>query len=578
MTSETLAPGLSSTEAARRLQTDGPNTLPEPARPHPGRQLVEQFTHLLALLLWVASGLALLAGMPTLALAIVVVVVLNAIFAFWQEYRADRSAERLRSLLPQRTRVRRDGVPVQVAARDVVRGDLVLLEAGDRVSADMELVRAQSLSADESLVTGESAPVPRAAGDPLMAGSFVVQGVGEALVTATGTSTTLAQVSSLAASATRPPSPLTRQLAKVVRVVAVIAFATGVLLGVTGWVAGLYPTQAFLFGVGVTVALVPEGLLPTVTLSLARGAQQMAEDHALVRRLDAVETLGATTFICTDKTGTLTQNQMAVVQAGRPSAPWTSTLRVRPPTARGCPLGVPMPAPRHRDPRGRAASLAGRCSGAAPGTPRATRWTPRCTASRCAAAGATSGRSPTCVRPYTADRHDELVGARTGRSACWALPKRCSRACARVPEDGAAGGVLDDRSGPAGAGGGHHGVRRRRRRPATVERDLELWGCSASRTRPGPTSSEALARPAGRRTSGWRWSPVTTRARRRPSPARSGCWAPRARWWTGSDLPEDDESWPPCSTARTAPWWPGSRRPTSYGSPGCSGTAGTSWR
>ncbi len=344
MTSETLAPGLSSTEAARRLQAEGANTLPEPARPHPGRQLVAQFTHLLALLLWIASGLALLAGMAALAVAIVVVVVLNAIFAFWQEYRADRSAERLRSLLPQRTRVRRDGVPLQVAARDVVRGDLVLLEAGDRVSADMELVLAQSLSADESLVTGESVPVPHAAGDPLMAGSFVVQGVGEALVTATGTSTTLAQVSSLAASATRPPSPLTRQLAKVVKLVAVIALATGVLLGLTGWFTGLDPTDAFLFGVGVMVALIPEGLLPTVTLSLARGAQLMAKEHALVRRLDAVETLGATTFICTDKTGTLTLNQMAVVQAWTPAGTVDierSGYTPRPLAA--APLGVPMP-------------------------------------------------------------------------------------------------------------------------------------------------------------------------------------------------------------------------------------------
>lgn len=169
---------------------------------------------------------------------------------------------------------------------------------------------AEALALDESLVTGESGAVPHDPGERLMAGTFVLGGEARAVVVAVGASTTLARISAMTAEAHRPPSPLTQQLNRVVRIVAVIAAATGVGLGGASLLLGLGATEAFLFGVGVSVALVPEGLLPTVTLSLARGARQMAQQHALVRRLDAVETLGATTFICTDKTGTITQNRM----------------------------------------------------------------------------------------------------------------------------------------------------------------------------------------------------------------------------------------------------------------------------
>jgi magnesium-transporting ATPase (P-type) len=312
------AAGLTSEEARRRLAEDGPNLLPEAARPHPLRELARQLTHMLALLLWVAAALALVAGVPELAVAIVVIVLINAAFAFWQEYRADRSTQRLKSLLPARVRVVRDADPVLVDATGLVRGDLVVLAAGDRIGADMTVEVSDGLRLDESMVTGESRPVHHSAGDRLMTGSFVVQGEGRASVVATGDRTTLADISTLADSATRPPSPLTVQLDRVVRVVAVFATVTGVLLGVSALVVGLDVTDAFLFGVGVSVALVPEGLLPTVTLSLARGARLMADRQALVRRLDSVETLGATTFICTDKTGTLTQNRMSVVDVVTP--------------------------------------------------------------------------------------------------------------------------------------------------------------------------------------------------------------------------------------------------------------------
>ena len=311
--------GLTSAQAAERLAADGPNEVPEAARQGLLRQLLGQLTHLLAVLLWVAAAFALLAGMPQLAVAIVVIVLLNAGFAFWQEYRADRSTQQLRRLLPARTRVVRDGAPTTVDAIDLVRDDVVLLAPGDRIAADMRVAEADALRVDESMVTGESRPVTHEPGQALLAGTFVVQGEATATVVATGACTTLAGIAALSASAERPPSPLSRQLAKVVRVIAVVAVATGCLLGVSGVALGLGLTQAFLFAVGVAVALVPEGLLPTVTLSLARGARLMEERKALVRRLDAVETLGATTFICTDKTGTLTQNRMAVVEVVTPA-------------------------------------------------------------------------------------------------------------------------------------------------------------------------------------------------------------------------------------------------------------------
>jgi magnesium-transporting ATPase (P-type) len=326
--------GLTAVEAARRLVTDGPNVLPDTSHPPAWRELSRQLTHLLALLLWAAAVLAVLAGMPALAVAIVVVVLLNGVFAFWQEHRADRSAQRLRELLPTGTRVVRDGAVEVVDVAALVVGDLLVLRGGDRVGADARLVEAHDLSQDESMVTGESRAVPHQAGDQLLAGTFVVQGEGRAVVEATGARTSLAGISRLAATATRPRSPLTAQLDRVVRIVAVIAALTGAVLGAVAVALGLGPSEAFLFDVGVAVALVPEGLLPTVTLSLARGAQEMARRKALVRRLDAVETLGSTTFICTDKTGTLTQNRMNAVDVVTTAGPVSVEGSGYDPTAR----------------------------------------------------------------------------------------------------------------------------------------------------------------------------------------------------------------------------------------------------
>ncbi|AIJ23190.1 HAD-IC family P-type ATPase [Amycolatopsis methanolica] len=307
--------GLSAAEAAERSRRDGPNALPAARRANPVVEFVKQLVHFFALMLWVASGLALLAGMPALAIAIAVVVLVNGVFSFVQEYRADRAAERLRDLLPVRATVRRDGKPITVDATELVVGDVLLLEAGDRVCADATVLSGGRLSVDESLLTGESAPEHPDEGGRVHAGTYVVEGHGAASVTATGTHTRLAGIAQITAQATRPRSPLTGQLQRVVRIVSVIAVSVGVLFFGIALLLGFAPGEGFLFAIGVTVALVPEGLLPTVTLSLARAVQKMAARNALVRQLESVETLGATTFICTDKTGTLTRNEMSVVAA-----------------------------------------------------------------------------------------------------------------------------------------------------------------------------------------------------------------------------------------------------------------------
>lgn len=314
-----IAGGLSSAEAAQRLTRDGPNRLPPPARPSPIRELLAQMTHFFAVILWVAAGLALAAGMAALAVGIAVVVVVNGVFAFAQESRAERAAEHLRNLLPVRATVVRDGRRRVVDATELVVGDLVLLEAGDRISADLVALEANALSVDASLLTGESVPVPVRPGDRLYAGCFVAQGEGAAEVVATGRHTRLAAIAALTARARRPPSPLTVELHGVVRTIARLAVGVGVAFLVVAVLAGLPLADAAVFAIGVTVALVPEGLLPTVTLSLAMAAQRMARRHALVRLLDAVETLGATTYVCTDKTGTLTLNQMTVVEVWTPA-------------------------------------------------------------------------------------------------------------------------------------------------------------------------------------------------------------------------------------------------------------------
>jgi len=311
--------GLSSAEAALRLERTGPNRLPE-VRAVPGwRRLLAELTHFFAVMLWVAAVLAFVAGMPQLGVAIVVVIVVNGVFAYIQQERAQHAAAKLRELLPAMVSVRRDHRIVKVHTTELVPGDAVVLVAGERVPADLRLALAAGCTVDESMLTGESEAVTKAAGDTVFGGTFLVIGTAEGVVAGTGGQTRLAEIASLTGKVEAPPSPLALELQRIVRIVAGVALGIGALFFILSLLVGISWRDAFLFAIGVAVALVPEGLLPTVTLSLAIGAQRMAARNALVRNLQAVETLGSTTFICTDKTGTLTQNRMNAVEVWTPA-------------------------------------------------------------------------------------------------------------------------------------------------------------------------------------------------------------------------------------------------------------------
>ena len=311
--------GLSPEEVERSRKTHGLNSLPPPPTIPHWQRLLSQFIHFFAIMLWIAGGLAILAGMPQLGFAVFIVIVLNGLFAFIQEYRADKAGEKLRDLLPRRATVIREGKRQDIDANELVPGDIVVVNAGDRISADMRLTEVDSFLIDTSTLTGESAPASPQVGETIFAGTYSVEGEAFGLVTATGGSTRLAQIQRLTTAGKRPPTPLARELDRVVRTIAAVSIAIGSAFLVIALLVGIRPSEGFLFALGVTVALVPEGLLPTVTLALAMGAQRMAARGALVRRLESVETLGSTTFICTDKTGTLTQNEMSAVEAWMPS-------------------------------------------------------------------------------------------------------------------------------------------------------------------------------------------------------------------------------------------------------------------
>ncbi|WIY00527.1 cation-transporting P-type ATPase [Amycolatopsis mongoliensis] len=325
--------GLSAAAAAARLARHGRNELVHGRRTSLARRLLKQFTDLFAVVLIVASGVTFLAyflgdprdpGNVQLAIAILAVVVLNALIGFMQEYAAERTAEALQAMVPHRARVIRDGERVEVPAAELVPGDLVVLEAGDAVSADCRVVEAHELTVNNMALTGESAPVwrntepvppevsPPDARNLVWMGTTVAAGAGKAVVVATGAATEFGRIFRLTSQTTADTSPLRRQVAIMARRVASAAFALGLLLFVARLSAGGSLVATFVFALGVMVALVPEGLPATLSVALAIGVRRMAKRHALIKQLVAVETLGSTTVICTDKTGTLTTAEMTV--------------------------------------------------------------------------------------------------------------------------------------------------------------------------------------------------------------------------------------------------------------------------
>lgn len=313
-----LETGLESAEAARRQRQFGPNALPPPPRTPVWQALARQYVRLFSILLWCAAGLALLGGLPELAVAIVLVVAINGTFAFAQEYRAERAAQSLQELMPRQSRVRRDGRTSTLPVAEIVPGDVVLLSEGDRVPADIRCVHSWDLRVDEASLTGESEPRNVADDEDIWTGTYVVGGEAVGTATTTGADTRFARVAQLTTSGRRPVTPLELEIHRLVRTIAIIAVSVGVSAFAVMVLLGVPASAGFLFAVGVAVALVPESMLPTVTLSLAIGAKRMARANALVRHLESVETLGSTTVICTDKTGTLTQNRMQVVSVWTP--------------------------------------------------------------------------------------------------------------------------------------------------------------------------------------------------------------------------------------------------------------------
>ncbi len=322
----TSAQGLSQAEAAARLQRSGRNTIREVKGKPLYLKLLANFTHLMALLLWAGGLVAFIAQMPQIGVAVWMVNIINGAFSFWQEYRAEKATEALRQLLPQYVRVLRDGEEQRLLAEELVPGDVMRLEEGDRISADARLVEESELRVDQSTLTGESHPVRKTSQAVLrhdlvhvelpnlvFAGTNVAAGVGKAVVFATGMESEFGKIANLTQSLGEDLSPLQREMILTTKIVTVLAVAVGALFFILAVaVAGVNLAGSFIFALGMIVAFVPEGMLPTVTLALAMGTQRMARRNALIKRLSAVETLGCTTIICTDKTGTLTENEMTV--------------------------------------------------------------------------------------------------------------------------------------------------------------------------------------------------------------------------------------------------------------------------
>ncbi|WP_448584847.1 HAD-IC family P-type ATPase [Thermaurantiacus sp.] len=323
--------GLAAGEAARRLAEAGPNRLPSAARPGALRRFLRQFHNLLIYVLVAAAVLAAAMGEVVDALVIAAVVVVNAIIGFVQEGRAEDAMAAIRAMVDPRASVLRDGRRVTIPAEAIVPGDVVLLEAGDRVPADLRLLKASGLRIDEAVLTGESVPVdkqvlPTAPGAPLgdrlsmaFSGSLVVAGQGMGVAVATGAATELGRVSTMLAGVTELKTPLLRQMNQFARQVTLVVLGVSVLVFALAVArGGIDIGHAFMVVVGLAVAAIPEGLPAVMTITLAVGVRRMAQRSAIIRRLPAVETLGSVSVICSDKTGTLTRNEMTATRLVTP--------------------------------------------------------------------------------------------------------------------------------------------------------------------------------------------------------------------------------------------------------------------
>ncbi|MDD3373760.1 MAG: HAD-IC family P-type ATPase [Methanoculleus bourgensis] len=329
--------GLTAKEAEERLERYGENVLREEARETRLQVFLRQFKSILIAILVIAAVVSFLVGEPQDAAAILIIVVLNALLGYTQEWQAGEAIEALKKMLVQRAVVIRDGEQQEIDASGVVPGDVVLLEMGERVPADLAIVEATSLQVDEAPLTGESAPVDKAPGrlppatdlagrsNMTFAGTTVVNGRGWGVVVATGMETEFGKIAGLSQLVTAEATPLSRQMDVLGRDIGFIALGIAALAVVVGLLQERGLLEMFLVGVSLAVAVIPEGLPAVVTLTLAIGIKTMMQKNCLIRRLPASETLGAVSVICTDKTGTLTRNEMAVVRVKTPGAEVTVT-------------------------------------------------------------------------------------------------------------------------------------------------------------------------------------------------------------------------------------------------------------
>ena len=317
--------GLVGEEVLARLAKYGRNTLPEPPKRSSLRRFLDQFNNLLILILVVASGVTLLLGHTLDSAVIAGVVIINALVGYIQEGKAEAALAAIRTMLSPRARVRRDGDIHEVDASDIVPGDIVMLRSGDLVPADIRLIETKNLQTEEAALTGESMPTTKQVepvapdagiGDRLsltFAGTLVRTGRGTGVVVATGLHTELGRISAMLKSVQPLATPLLTAMARFARVLSLVILAAAAVIFLFGWlVHGMDAGDMFIAAVAFAVAAIPEGLPAIITITLAVGVQAMAKRNAIVRRLPAVEALGAVTVICSDKTGTLTRNEMRV--------------------------------------------------------------------------------------------------------------------------------------------------------------------------------------------------------------------------------------------------------------------------
>ncbi len=321
--------GISEQEAARRLQECGPNVLEETGKESLLISYLRQFWNFFSILLIIGALLSFLAeyldpgkGNLYIGIAIGLVVILNSTFTFIQEYQAAKTMESFRQLLPPHAKVLRDGKIRDILASEIVVGDVILVEEGDKIPADGRLIETNALKVDNSSITGESEPQLRSlecthpnileCRNLVFSGTLVLSGNGRAIVFGTGSNTQIGNLAILTEQISSLETPIRRELNHFIKIISAIAIFLGVIFFILAFLLQDVFLASLIFAIGIIVANVPEGLLPTVTLALSLASKRMASRNALIKQLESVETLGSTTVICTDKTGTLTQNKMAV--------------------------------------------------------------------------------------------------------------------------------------------------------------------------------------------------------------------------------------------------------------------------